>query len=140
MNKYLVKKKDAKYLRRLLVLGRVEWTEEIDSKGKIWFSTDIEEERFKRLAKGAKADRKAEEEEGFLSVKFEMNPKKPGVVHCMRAMMDRCSIRRIDEETMHKYIRLMEEENNCKYTDEEIEEKWILKVSRAEVEDSTNNS
>ena len=131
MNKYLVNEKDAKYLRRLFVLGRVEWSEEIDSQEKTWFITDIDEERFQRLAKSAASDRKAEEK-GFLSVKFERNPKKPGVVYCSRATMDANCIRRIDEETMYKYIRLMEEENNCKYTDEEIEMRWILKVPKAE--------
>ena len=131
MNKYLVNEKDAKYLRRLLVLGRVEWSEETDSNGKIWFVTDIEEERFQRLAKSAASDRKAEAE-GFLSVKFERNPKKPGVVYCSRATMEMNCIRRIDEDTMYKYIRLMEEENNCTYTDEEIEMRWILKVPKAE--------
>ena len=40
MNKYLVNEKDAKYLRRLFVLGRVEWSEETDSQEKTWFITE----------------------------------------------------------------------------------------------------
>lgn len=134
MNKYLVENKDAKYIRRSLVLGSHEWTEETDEKGQIWFNTDIDQEHFERIAKNAIWDRE-NEETGFLSVKFERNPKKPGVVHCLKATMDISCTRRISEETMYKYIRLMEQERNRKYTDEEIEEEWIIVVPKAKSED-----
>lgn len=134
MNKYLVENKDAKYIRRSLVLGSHEWTEETDEKGQIWFNTDIDQEHFERIVKGSKEDRK-NEETSFLSVKFERNPKKPGVVHCLQTTMDYGSVRRISEETMYKYIKLMEQERNRKYTDEEIEKEWIIVVPIAKPED-----
>ena len=134
MNKYLVENKDAKYIRRSFVLGNIEWTEEANEKGQIWFNVDIAQEHFERIAKSCKQDRQ-NEENSFLSVKFERHPKKPGVVYCVQATMDYGSVRRIDEETMYKYIRLMEQERNRKYTDEEIEREWIRVVSRAKPED-----
>lgn len=123
MNRYLVNKEDTKHLRRIFVLKKVQWNEEADEKGNLWFVSEIDAERFDTLLKTARVYKK-EEETGFLSTKFHPSPKKPGVVYCRHAMMDHESISRVDAETVERYIELREQESGRKFTKEEKESFW----------------
>ena len=128
MNRYLVKNEDVKHLRRVLVLRKVEWNEENDDKGNLWFNTEVDADRFNQLVEVAR-DYK-EEEKDYLSIRFQPSLKKPGIIHCIRRTMEGSSFFRVDLEIVERYIELMEEESNRKFSDKEKESYWIREVRK----------
>ena len=123
MNRYLINNEDVKHLRRILVLKKVQWNEETDEKGNLWFISEIDSERFNKLLMAARAYKK-EEETNFLSTKFHPSSKKPGIIYCRHTMIDHESISRVDIKTVERYIKLREEERGRKFTEEEKESFW----------------
>ena len=109
MNKYLVKKKLAKYVRRSLVLLGKEWREETSFYNKICFLTDLEPDGFRPILKNAKYKKKADDK-GMLFISFEDHPKKPGVAFCSEYIDGVVSYRRIDMETKERYQKYLKEE------------------------------
>ena len=128
MNRYLVNNEYLKHLRRVLVLRKIEWNEETDDKGNLWFNTVVDAERFNQLIEVAR-DYK-EEEKDYLSIRFQPSLNKPGIIHCIRRTMEGSSFFRIDLATVEKYIELMEEESNRKFSEEEKESYWVREVRK----------
>lgn len=109
MNKYLVKKELAKYVRRALVLLGIEWIEEADKNNKIVFITELEPERFEAILNNAKYEKKADDK-GLLILSFNDHPKKPGVVIYTEYIDGPVSYRRIDMETKERLQKHLAEE------------------------------
>ena len=128
MNRYLVSNEDVKHLRRVLVLRKIEWNEEIDDKGNFWFNTEVDAVHFNKLVEVAREYK--EEEKDFLSIRFQPSLNKPGIIHCLRTTMEYQTFFRVDIETVERYIELMEEESNRKFSDEEKESYWVKEVRK----------
>ena len=109
MNKYLVKKELAKYVRRSLVLLGKEWSEEVDKKNKICFVTELEPEKFEPILNNAKYEKKADDK-GLLIISFHDHPKKPGVIIYTEYIDGPMCYRRIDTETKERLQKFLAEE------------------------------
>ena len=109
MNKYLVKKELAKYVRRSLVLLGRAWSEEAGEKNKICFVTELEPEKFEPILHNAKYKKKADDK-GFLFISFQDHPKKPGVVMYSEYIDGPVCYRRIDKETKERLQKHLAEE------------------------------
>ena len=130
MNRYLVSNEDVKHLSRVLVLRKIEWNEEIDDKGNLWFNTEVDAVHFNKLVEVAREYK--EEEKDYLSIRFQASLNKPGIIHCIRRTMEGSSFFRVDLAIVERYIELMEEERNRKFSDEEKESYWIREARKVD--------